>query len=121
MELSARGLPSLRITQGYHVVIRAPDYPGLLPHQERFKHGFTNELKDWLLEHVGQPATNLTWENGEGDWIHTGCRQGKVEWVNAHTPSVINSMDFYFRDRRRARRFKIVWERYFEIALGPFT
>jgi len=94
------------VKTGHHIELPAP-YPSGRGRQAGYwKHGIRLEVKEWLDANIGKCCTSQhLWEEGEGDWIHTGVTgmkcttRGQVSF-NAH---------FWIRDHWSAMLFKLRW------------
>jgi hypothetical protein len=61
---------------------------------------------------VGETCGNHLWElEGQGDWLHTGAKQGSFKNVEGHNTRR-SMLDFYFRDKRKAALFLVRWHGY---------
>jgi hypothetical protein len=104
---------SVTITQGHKVSLSVIKAKSLLRLTDRplngnqngfYKHGFSLELRDWLIDRVGETCAHHAWEDGHGDWLHTGSR-----WSSTHQQKATLWIDFWIRDLRKAVLFKLRW------------
>lgn len=74
-----------------------------------YRHGFKHELRDWLLEQVGQTGNYVEWEaEKEGvRWLYTGSNQLKFDIQQSI--GFKEMAVFRFVDKRDAMLTKLTW------------
>lgn len=96
---------SIKVTQGYKISLHGPKGDISRGRSNGYhRHGFSLDLLDWLEANIGTTVGQHLWEQGLGDWLHTGSR-----WTTTNPRTQTLMLDFWIRDRRKAMIFKLVW------------
>lgn len=98
--------PGLKLELGYRLKMPV-ELPGVLwmTHGIYRRYGFKHEVHEWLLSQVGETCAFAEWNDGKGDWIHTGC-QFKSNGQRGQGQCLAN---FWFKDKSKAMLFKLTW------------
>jgi hypothetical protein len=94
------------VKTGFHVSLTADNPTGRGRAHGYYRHCVRLEVKEWLDTVVGKTAPQHLWElEDQGDWLHTGTTQSGFSKRGV----CMNTVHFWFRDRKMAMLFKLTW------------
>ena len=102
-ELTHETLPN--ILDGYRFFLRRPAPNTFYDKPTFWRFGVTHEMYNWLITNVGETAGRIEWQQGQGDWILTGCHELSRHKYSESLIAIV----FHFRNKSDALLFKLAW------------